>query len=390
VLDEAAARRAFASHFGAEPDVVVRSPGRVNLIGEHVDYNDGLVLPAAIDRGTLVCVKRRDDARVRAFSADLPGELDVSLTTVLERPAREPVFGPYARGVLGMLPHDADACGFSLSFMGDLPVGAGLSSSASLEVGVAVAVQALGAAQGWQVCTPLGIAQLCQRAENEVAGVRSGIMDQLAVAAGVEGHALLIDCLSLEVRPARFPKHARLLILDSAAPRTLAGSAYNERRAQCEAAAGVLGMSLREAADRRASLSGLSGVLLMRARHVVTEIARTRNAAEALARGALGEAGELMNASHESLRADYQVSSDALDVLVHEARLQPGVLGARLTGAGFGGCVVVLAEANAPAVGDEGASILERYRARTGLTGRGFVVRPSHGAHVVTDRPSAG
>jgi len=312
------------------------APGRVNLIGDHTDYLDGLVLPMAIDRGTTVTGERTGDAVVLT-SADEPEPAVVPLD-VDDPAAATPGWARYVAGVVAEV---RPPVGFVGMVTTDLPIGGGLSSSAALEVAVALALGADG--------PPLDLARTCQRAEQRASGVPSGIMDQLASAAGVDGHALLIDCRDLTVEPVPLPPGAEVVVVDSGQARTLVGSAYAERRAQAEAATAVIG-PLREATG--ADLDRLDDPLARRrARHVVTENERVRQFAAALAAGHLTGAGALMVASHASLRDDYEVSTPVLDALVERLLAVPGVYGARLTGAGFGGCVVALTDPGALAEG---------------------------------------
>ncbi len=352
----------FRAIFGTTPDVVVRSPGRVNLIGEHTDYNDGFALPAALDLGTDIAVHRRTDRLVRTVAARLGERFETTVDDLLA-----PATPGWARYVHGTIALVGETGGLDILIDGDLPLGAGLSSSASLTVGLALAVHA---ADGRT------LARLGQRVENEIVGVSSGIMDQLAVALAVAGHALLLDCRSLDAEPVALPSCARLLVLDSGVARTLAGSAYNQRRAECAAAvAGIPGArSLRDVSVEQLDL--LDGVELRRARHVVTENQRVLDCAVALRAGDLAHAGELMAASHASLRDDYEVSIAELDRLVDIAAATPGVHGARLTGAGFGGCAVALVDAEAA------SAAARRIIADYGGHGRSWVCTPAAGAHV--------
>jgi galactokinase len=271
--------------------------------------------------------------------------------------------------------------GADLLIDGDLPLGSGLSSSASVELGVAVALLSLAG----QPIERTALARLGQRVENEIIGLRSGIMDQLAVAHGVADHALLIDCRTLAVEPVPLPTNARILVLDSAAPRTLAGSAYNQRRAECESALAKLqrvepGLrALRDVTPEwlAAHQERLEAVELRRARHVVGENRRVLDSAAALRRGDVARSGQLMVASHDSLRDDYEVSGPELDALVATALATPGILGARLTGAGFGGCAVALVEAATAEAA--AATIVERYRAATGRPGDAYICAASEG-----------
>lgn len=318
--------------------VRAHAPGRVNLIGDHVDYLGGLVLPMAIDLGTTVEGEPGGDV-VELRSADEAEPAVVPLD--VEDPS---AVDGWARYVAGVVAEVRPTQGFRGTVTTTLPIGGGLSSSAALEVAVALALGVDG--------TPLALAQACQRAEQRASGVPSGIMDQLASAAGVEGHALLIDCRSLDVRPVPVPEDVEVVVVDSGEARTLVGSPYAERRAQAEAAEAVVG-PLRDATTL--ALEELDDeVVAARARHVLTENARVWAFAEALAGGWPAEAGALMVASHASLRDDYEVSTPTLDALVDRLVATPGVYGARLTGAGFGGCVVALTE---PGALDEGWTV---------------------------------
>ncbi|MGY1827954.1 MULTISPECIES: galactokinase [unclassified Blastococcus] len=377
-------RAAFARTVGGNPDLVVRSPGRVNLIGEHTDYNDGFVLPAALDRGTVVAARRRADGRLRTTALRM-GETDERPLADL-RPHEGPGWSRYVAGAAAVLQDEGhDVPGADLVVDSDLPLGAGLSSSASLELGVLVALLALAGEQ----LPPQRLARLGQRVEHEVIGVRSGIMDQLAIACGAAGSAVLIDCRSLAAETVPVPAGTAILVLDSAVPRTLAGSAYNDRRAECEAAVAALraiAPGLRALRDVSPALLAehahlLDDVQLRRARHVVGENDRVLAGAAALRLGDAAAFGELMGRSHASLRDDYEVSIPELDTLVELAEATPGVLGARLTGAGFGGCAVALADAEQAA--GAAAAITAAYRSATGRAGEATVCVASDGARVV-------
>jgi galactokinase len=314
------------------------APGRVNLIGDHTDYTGGFVLPMAIDRAVVV-EGRRGGRVVRLRSRQESGDAHFPLT--VENPGA--IFPPWARFAAGVVKTISPAEGFDGEVRSTVPVGAGLSSSAALSVACALAFGFEG--------TALEIAQACQTAEHVATGVPCGIMDQLACAAGVAGHSLLIDCAALSVSPVPMPDGVDVWVLRAGGPRRLVGSPYAERRAQCEAAAKVVG-PLRDVASVSALDVLDDDVLRRRARHVVTENARVLSCADALRRGDTVAAGALMTASHASLRDDFEVSTDALDAAVARLTSTPGVLGARLTGAGFGGSVVALAEPGAR-VGDD-------------------------------------
>ena len=316
--------------------IVARAPGRVNLIGDHTDYTGGLVLPMAIDLATTVTVERGGDA-VRLRSRLDPEPAVVPLD--VEDPAAiRPAWARYVAGVVALVRPPVGAIG---TVAGDLPVGAGLSSSAALEVAVALALGFAG--------SPIELARLCQAAEQRASGVPCGIMDQLACVAGVAGHALLIDCAQESVTPVPLPSHAAVHIVDTGERRALASSGYAQRRAECEAAQVLIG-PLADA-EETAVATIEDDVVRRRARHVVTENTRVRETAAALQAGDLAAAGAAMVRSHASLRDDFEVSTTALDEAVERISRLPGVHGVRLTGAGFGGAVVVLADAGAEVPG---------------------------------------
>jgi len=305
------------------------APGRVNLIGDHTDYTGGLVLPIAIDLGTTVVFEPLEGS-VRLHS----GTFGSTATVPLDVGDPRAVDPPWARYVAGVVQVLAPATGIDGTIASTLPVGSGLSSSAALEVAVALALGFDG--------TPLQLAQACRRAEHLAVGVPSGLMDQLASAAGVEGHALLVDCRTFEVTPIPLPDSCAVWVVDSGQERALAQSEYAVRHDECVAAARVIG-PLRDA-DLTDVERMDDPVLRRRARHVVTENRRVVDTAAALAADDLTAAGAAMTASHASLRDDFDVSTAALDDLVSSLNATPGVYGARLTGAGFGGSVVALTE----------------------------------------------
>lgn len=326
------------------------SPGRVNLIGDHTDVADGLVLPMAIDLGTTVAGERGGDV-VRLVSADEPEPVEVPIA--IDDPASVPLgWGRYVAAVVAEV---QPASGFVGEVTTTLPIGAGLSSSAALEVAVALALGFDG--------TAVELAELARRAEHRASGVPCGIMDQLTVAAGQAGHLLLIDCATLAIEPVPVPADVEVRVIHSGQERRLAESGYATRTAEVAAAEAIVG-PLR-LIDDPAVVAGLDEPLRRRARHVITENTRVRSFAAALAAGDLAAAGEAMAASHASLRDDYEVSTAVLDALVDRLAATPGVHGARLTGAGFGGCVVALTD---PGTLDEG-----------------WLVRPSPAATVSTD-----
>jgi galactokinase len=315
----------------------VRAPGRVNLVGDHTDYTGGFVLPMAIDRWTTIRF-RPGGRSVRLVSAEEPEPAHVPID-IVEPASVSPAWARYVAGVVAEL---RPRMGGEGTVSTTLPVGGGLSSSAALEVAVALALDP--ALQTRAV----DLALLCQSAEHRASGVPTGIMDQLTSAAGREGHALLIDCHSLRVQPVLIPEHAEIVVR-FVAPRTLVGSEYAERVAQCAAAEAIIG-PLR-LADQAALRRIRDAVVRARARHVLSENERVRAFAEVLAAGDLCAAGAIMTASHASLRDDYAVSTPVMDAAVEELLATPGIHGARLTGGGFGGCVVALTEPAALAKG---------------------------------------
>ncbi len=371
----------FFDRFREWPAVIARAPGRVNLIGEHTDYNDGFMLPMAIDRAVGIALRPRPDRRVRLHSLDFHETIDFSLDALT---AHEGWAG-YVQGVAWALQDAGHALrGWEGVMAGDVPIGAGLSSSAATELAVARAFAHVSGLP-WD---PKAMALLAQRAENQWVGVNCGIMDQLISAAGVAGHALFIDARDLSVEPAPMPEQARIVVLDSAVPRTLAGTAYNQRRAQCEDAVRRLQPALPgikalrdvspDALEAHRDL--LPPVIYRRARHVVTENARVWASVEAMGSGDMARLGELMLASHASLRDDYAVSGPELDLLV-ELAVHAGAWGARLTGAGFGGCAIALCRAEeADAIARE---VIGAYNGRTGRAGYAFVTSPAADAQVL-------
>lgn len=335
----------FQQHFGAADNAfTVRAPGRVNLIGEHVDYNDGYVLPMAVPLQTLLRVRQRSDRTVKLYAANFDDWREFSLDNL--HPQKSWI--DYVQGVARELAGGSIPLhGFEGVITSDVPVASGLSSSAALEVASALVFTHL---EG-QPLSPSYVAQVCQTAENKFVGVQCGIMDQMAVAACRAEHALLLDCRTLEHEqvPLRLVDHA-IVVTDSNAPRELAGSAYNERRAQCEEAVRLLQEKLPHiTALRDVSSSELNHyadllppIVWKRASHVVEEIERTLVAVEHLRQNRLEAFGECMRQSHQSLAELYEVTSPELDWLTGWAQGFSGVLGSRMTGAGFGGCTVTL------------------------------------------------
>ncbi len=394
-------RAKFKSRFGREPDFIARAPGRINLIGEHTDYNGGFVLPAAIDRTILIAARAiPDSTTVELVSVDYEGKTSFDLRDISPESDKSLAWSNYVRAVawalgqrglvdLGKLP------GAQMVIEGNVPRGSGLSSSAAIEVASALCFIRLA---GVKVDRST-LALACQLAENEFIGVKSGIMDQFISALGEPDSALLIDTRSLEYRPVLLGLDdlgCKLVAVDSAAPRTLANTAYNQRRAECEQAVGLLAPQLGLGANAQlrdvtssqleAKADVLPTTLLRRARHVVTENGRTLEAVGLMDQG-LGQGdnllrfGELLYASHESLRDDYEVSSDGLDLLVELASKCEGVIGARMTGAGFGGCTVnIVRAAHLQTFREE---VVEEYKRRSGLDAELHVCQAVEGGSFV-------
>jgi galactokinase len=368
----------FGEDFGEPPAVLVRAPGRVNLIGEHTDYNDGFVLPLAIDRAAWIALSPRADSEVHVSSIEFGDAANFTLGR-LERGG--PAWVEYLKGTAWALENAGHRLtGWEGVISSDVPIGAGLSSSAAVELATARAFAAVSGIE-WE---PGAMALLAQKAENEWVGMNCGIMDQMISAVGLEGHAVLIDCRTLATRAVPVPESMVVIIMDTATRRGLVDSAYNERRAQCEAAAEFFGVpALRDVTIEmfEARSHELDPTTARRARHIITENARTLAAADAMARGEGEKLGALMDESHESLRDDFEVSSPALDTIVEIAQAEPGCYGARMTGAGFGGCAVALVDRNQSSVFV--ANIAADYEHRTALVPQIYVCEASAGAAVM-------
>ena len=370
-------RTGFAEGFGGAPSLIAYAPGRVNLIGEHTDYNDGFVLPCAIDRGTAVAARLRDDSRVRLLALDLAEEDSFDLDAIA--PNADRPWSHYVRGVAALL--GGDGPGVDLAIAGDVPKGGGLSSSASLEVATGRVLAEL-----WKLPRSLDeLALIGQRAEHEFAGCACGIMDQLVSARAEAGAALLIDCRSLACQPVPIASGTMIMVVDSRVQRGLVDSAYNERRRQCEAAARHYGVPALRDLDLKtleAGRQGLDATAFARARHVVTENARTLAAAPALGAGDLAQLRELMAASHASMRDDFEITVPAIDSLVAIAQRAVGEEGgARMTGGGFGGCIVVVGPQDREQAVRR--AIIDQYRSPAGEEAEILVIRPSAGVDLV-------
>lgn len=381
--------QAFRESYGSAPTLVAFAPGRVNLIGEHTDYNDGFALPCALEFGTAVALAPRDDDCIAARALDLGGETGLfqlgNAIPVLETGHWQ----NHLRGVAaGLSRFGLPVGGADLVITGDIPQGTGLSSSASLGVALALGLAALA---GEAEPDRRALARVAQWSEHHYVGCACGLMDQIASAFGEADRALLLDCRSLEVRPVSFPDEAAIMIVQSGVTRGLVDSAYNERRAQCAAAAAHYKVAALRDLDRAGLEAGrgqLDQTTYRRARHVVNENARTQQAALAMERGDLDSLGAAMRASHASLRDDFEVSVPPVDALVDFLN---GVIGdsggARMTGGGFGGCVVAALPQGM--VGDV-SSALDTFWSSKGMARQlSLVVRPSSGARLFAVQPTS-
>jgi galactokinase len=377
-------RALHKARFGAEPAVYV-APGRVNLIGEHTDYAEGFVMPAAIDFATLAGISPRTDGKIALYSENFKEEKVIDAKALPKTAAKQ--WTDYPLGVLGILAGEGHKIpGFSLTLWGDVPLNSGLSSSASVEVATALAVISL---LGVTYSGPV-LARLCQRAENEFVGAKSGIMDQFISANGAKDHALLLDCRDLSFKLAPIPANVELVIANTMVKHSVAGAEYASRRAEVEEACAAIARHrpevrfLRDATldDLKKWGSEMSPNALKRARHVISENLRTVAAAEALMRHDLKELGRLMAEAHVSYSKDFEASCVEADAMVALAQGLPGLIGARLTGGGFGGCTINLVEReNAESFAEE---LSARYATETGIVPQMMICHASRGAHKVS------
>jgi galactokinase len=381
-------QQTFRELYGTDARIY-RAPGRVNLIGEHTDYNDGFVMPAAIGFSTWVAAAPRPDRKIVVYSTNYAQQVEFDLDAVVT-PARQH-WGDYVYGVAVILEQNGyDLRGANLLIRGDVPIGAGLSSSAAIEV-----------ATGYALLDTAGLsmdrielAKLCQRVENEFIGLRSGIMDQFVSCNGREGHALMLDCRSLDYRLLPLPAEVRLVICNTMVKHSLATGAYNQRRAECEAGVQHLRSFLPDVrALRDVSLSELQQygrdlpeVIYRRCHHVISENERVLASAAALEQGDFTTFGRLMNASHQSLRDDYEVSCEELDVMVRLAGEVEGVYGARMTGGGFGGCTINLVSAEH--VSEFERVVAQGYQQATGHAPEIYICSAAEGAERLDNVPS--
>ena len=373
----------FEELFGAHPRVF-RAPGRVNLIGEHTDYNDGFVMPAAVGFSTYVAIASRPDRKLVIHSQEFPGNFAFDLDSL--PPQRTGAWCDYVLGVASILHHRGHRlAGANLLVHGEVPIGAGLSSSAAIEVASTLALLSLSQTQ-----LPLPeVAKLCQQAENTFVGARCGIMDQFVSCMGKAGHAFLLDCRSLEFKFVPIPAGIQLVVCNTMVKHDLAAGAYNMRREECEEGALLFANwdssvhALRDVSvdllERHAQ--DLPATISKRCSHVVYENRRTLEAGRALSEGDLPKVGKLMRESHESLRDLYEVSSRELDAMVEAADGLPGFCGGRMTGGGFGGCTVNLVKEEKAA--EFAAQIAKRFHTRTGITPQVYICAAENGAQAL-------
>jgi galactokinase len=374
------AARAFYARFQRRPKGIFRAPGRVNLIGEHTDYNDGFVLPVAVDRAAWLAASPREDAWATVRALDMKN--DEQTFPVDRIPSSDGGWSDYPKGVVwALLEDNFKLAGLDAVLTSDVPVGAGMSSSAALEVVFGYTWMAF---SDFKLDLP-DLALLCQKAENQYVGVNCGIMDQMISACGKSGHAMMLDTRSLERTYYPMPEGIAIVVADSMVRRALTGSEYNVRRAQCEQAVSILQEHLPDVralrdvdvASLKAHRDELPDVVYRRARHVVTENDRVLQVTQELEAGNIERVGELLIEGHESLRDDYEVSIPELDTLVEAAVEVDGCFGARLTGAGFGGCIIALADEDV--VSDLESHLQERYEAAHDREPTVYLTRPADG-----------
>ncbi|MDP3509064.1 MAG: galactokinase [Candidatus Melainabacteria bacterium] len=381
-------RERFAKEFGGEPQIVVRAPGRVNLIGEHTDYNDGLVFPVALDRDIMIAARAIDGDFIEIFSEDYKQKDRFSIADIIK--TEEKPWSNYVRGTAAvLLKHGYKFGGFEAVSSGNVPQGAGLSSSAAYEVAVCYLINALSNLS----LSKKQIALFAQEAENSFVGVNCGIMDQFISAFGETDSGLLIDCRTLDFKPITLNLKSRelaLVVVHSGVQRGLVDSEYNERRRQCAEGVQLLAKhlnrevkSLREIEEHELDECAMSlpEIIFRRCRHVISENARVSATVEAFETGDLARVGKLLEASHQSLRQDFEVSCAPVDILVELTANHPGVIGARMTGGGFGGCIVALMEK--AAVPSYTTSVPSEYLKQTGLTATVYDCQAACGASTV-------
>jgi galactokinase len=375
--------REYRRAFGDEPDLVASAPGRVNLIGEHTDYNDGFVLPVAINKRIYAAVGKRDDTNIYVHATDYDATIHTSIEELESR--EQDLWGNYPKGVLFVLARAGHSLGgMNLCLKGDIPQSAGLSSSAALEVATAYAAKELFHLQ----LDSLSLARLCQRAENEFVGVNCGIMDQFTAVHGKKSCALLLDCRSLEFQFVEFPAGLSLVVCDTGVKRQLASSEYNKRRQECQLGVKELSFvvpgiqALRDVklSDFLDHENLLNETVRKRCRHVIDENRRVLEAAAGLRGNDLSDFGKLMYQSHLSLKNNYEVSCNELDAVVDIAAATEGVIGARMTGAGFGGSAVCLVAKES--VENLKSNLQDRYPRLTGFQPGVYVCEIDDGARI--------
>ena len=369
---------AFQKIYHCDPDFVLRSPGRINLIGEHTDYNEGFVFPLAIKYAQWLAIRANGMQEVKLHSLDLDAESVFSLTDFSEKGEG---WIRYPQGIAFMLSQDNySLTGWDGLLSGDLPIGAGLSSSAALEMVVARAFSLLGG-YSWD---PKKMALLAQKTENQWVGMNCGIMDQLISGCGEAGKAVLIDCRSLDLSSYMLPAETVIVVMDTMVKHSLVASAYNERRAQCMEGAKFFGrqvlrdVSIDEFAARKGQLPEL---VMRRCQHVLSENLRTLEAAKCMEENDPERLGRLMNESHASLQNDFEVSCAELDIMAYESQKLDGCYGARMTGGGFGGCAIALVQADKAECFQ--SDISEIYQKRTGIKPNIFITEGAQGTSVV-------
>ena len=374
----------YENKYGNAPEYLVRAPGRVNLIGEHTDYNEGYVMPLAINYAVWIAFSQITEPEVRLHSIDFDQSVIISINNELTKGEG---WSEYLKGLINIYKHSKfKIFGWKGIIAGNVPIGAGLSSSAALTLAL-TRVFAKVSKLDWE---PRKMAKICQLAENQWVGVNCGIMDQMISASGQEDHVTLIDCRSLKTTPVPLPKEVRVVILDTCTRRGLVGSAYNERRKQCESVASYFGKNtLRDVSyiQLDEAKTKIDPIIFKRARHVVKENERVLDCAESLRLENLEHVGKLMNASHISLRDDFEVSSNALDLIVESALKAPGCFGARMTGAGFGGCAVALVETKKTEVFVK--KVLDSYQTSSGKKALLYVCKASNGTSISTKKEFA-
>lgn len=371
----------FTQHFHQQPDTVIRSPGRVNIIGEHTDYNEGFVFPMALTCATWLAIRPRDDHRIIMRSNNVDEQVTIDLQQ-LQKPQHAIQWQDYVAGVAYMLQQEQaqPLNGFDAVVIGDVPMGAGLSSSASFELAIARALCEVNQLK-WH---PTPMALLCQKAENQWIGVNCGIMDQLICAEAVAGHACMIDCRDLSVTPEPLPDNTTIVIMDTMTRRGLVDSAYNERREQCEQVAKQLGVTFLRDVDietLRQHQAELDPLAYRRAHHVISENARVLEAVAAMRANDATMLGHLMVDSHHSMNQDFEITNDQLNIMVNVALAAPGCFGARMTGGGFGGCAVALvADDEVTAFIDY---VTQQYQTQTQLEPAIYASKPMAGCDII-------